>query len=90
MVNGRKVKMHIIDRHRKEKRKARSPSPSVIDGRSAKRGRPPGPTSSTAISFSWIEDPTDYRNYETLLFQVYQFYTSKLENDPQVAWDSWQ
>ena len=29
MVNGRTVKMHLIERHRKEKRKASSPSPSV-------------------------------------------------------------
>src|ERR1700722_7145531 len=29
MVNGRMVKMHLIERHRKEKRKARSPSPTV-------------------------------------------------------------
>ena len=29
IVNGRMVKMHLIERHRKEKRKARSPSPHV-------------------------------------------------------------
>jgi hypothetical protein len=29
MVNGRTIKMHLIQRHCKEKRKARSPSPNV-------------------------------------------------------------
>jgi hypothetical protein len=90
MVNGRTVKMHIIERHRKEKRKARSRSPSVIDGRSAKCARPRRPTCSASISFSRIEDPTDYRNYQNLLFQVDQYYNSKLENDPHTAWDAWQ
>jgi hypothetical protein len=29
MVNGRIVKVHLIERHRREKRKAGSPSPTV-------------------------------------------------------------
>ena len=37
IVNGRTVKMHIIERHRKEKRRTRSPGPIVGNGRSTKR-----------------------------------------------------
>src|SRR2546423_15473001 len=39
IVNGRKVKMHIIERYRKEKRRARSPEPSKMINRCAKRAR---------------------------------------------------
>jgi hypothetical protein len=89
MVNGRMVKLQVIERHRKEKRKARSPSPSVIDGRSTKLARPGGPTCSASISFSRIDDPTDYRNTQNLLFQVDQYYNSKLENNSHAAWEAW-
>jgi hypothetical protein len=89
MVNGRMVKLQVIERHRKEKRKARSPSPSVIDGRSTKLARPGGPTCSASISFSRIDDPTDYRNTQNLLFQVDQYYNSKLENNSHAAWKAW-
>jgi hypothetical protein len=114
MVNGRMVKMHLIERHRKEKRKARSPSPTVslalrdvlkswsdlkkssnrdtmaLSGRSTKRARRSGSTYSVSISFSRIEDPTDFRNFENILFQVDQYYSSKLGNDPRSAWNSWK
>jgi hypothetical protein len=111
MVNGRMVKMHIIERHRKEKRKAGSTvslalqdvlkswsdlrkfsnrdTMALSGGRSTKRSRRSGPTCSVSISFSRIEDPTDFRNFENILFQVEQYYSSKLGNDPRGAWDSW-
>jgi hypothetical protein len=90
MVNGRMVKMHVIERHRKEKRKAGSPSPSVADSRPTKCARLRRSTYAGSISFSRIEDPTGYRNYQNLLFQVDQYYNSKLENEPHIAWDAWQ
>ena len=114
MLNGRTVKMRVIERHRKEKRKARSPSPDVSlalrdtlkrssdikkftdrttvalsDGRSSKRARPQGRTCSALISFSRIKDPAEYRDSQNLLFQVDQYYKSKLEKDPHAAWDAW-
>jgi hypothetical protein len=115
MVNGRTVKMHLIERHRKEKRKASSPSPSVSlllrdvfkswsdlkkfsncdtmavsGGWSTKRARQPGPMCSVSISFSRIGDPTDFQNFENILFQVEKYYGSKLGNDPRRAWESWK
>lgn len=90
IVNGRTVKMHIIERHRKEKRRARSPGSVVTDGLSTKRACLQRAGFSASISFSRIEDPTDYRNCENLLFQIDQYYNAKLENDPHVAWDAWE
>src|SRR5450432_1953060 len=81
IVNGRTVKMHIIERHRKEKRRARSPGSVVTDGLSTKRACLQRAGFSASISFSRIEDPTDYRNCENLLFQIDQYYNAKLEND---------
>jgi hypothetical protein len=60
------------------------------DRQPAKRARPRGAMCSASISFSRIEDPADYRNYENLLFQVDQYYNSKLENDPRKTWKAWQ
>jgi hypothetical protein len=90
IVNGRTVKMHIIERHRKEKRRARSPGSVVTNGLSTKRACRQRAGFSASISFSRIEDPTDYRNCENLLFQIDQYYNAKLENDAHVAWDAWK
>jgi tetratricopeptide (TPR) repeat protein len=91
MVNGRMVKMHLIERHRRENRKARLPSPTAAlsGGRSTKCAQRSGPMASISISFSRLGDPTDFRTFENLLFQVDQYYGSKLGNDPHRAWDSW-
>jgi hypothetical protein len=90
MVNGRAIKMHVIERHRKEKRRAKHSSPSVIGNPCTKSTPLKPPISSSSISFSRIEDPGEYRNYENLLFQVDQYYNAKLENGPLEAWDAWE
>jgi hypothetical protein len=90
IMNGRTVKMHIIERYQKEKRKVKSPRPSMADTRSTKRACLQRTKVSTSISFSRIEDPAEYRNFENLLFQIDQYYNAKLENDPHAAWDAWQ
>ena len=59
-------------------------------GRSTKRARQPGPTCSVSVSFSRIGDPTDFRNFENLLFQVEKYYSLKLGSEPHKAWDSWK
>src|ERR1700733_4795985 len=63
---------------------------ALSDGRSTKRTRQPGPTRSVPISFSRIPDPTDFRNFEKMLFQVEKYYSVKLGSDPHKAWDSWK
>jgi hypothetical protein len=63
---------------------------ALSDGRSTKRARQPGPTRSVSISFSRIGDPTDFRNFENILFQVEKYYSLKLGSDPHKAWDSWK
>ena len=90
IINGRTVKMHILERHQKEKRKVRSPGPSMAGARSTKRACLQRAGFSASISFSRIEDPAEYRNFENLLFQIDQYYNAKLENDPHAAWDAWE
>jgi len=85
IINGRTVKMHIIERHQKEKRKV-----SMAGARSTKRACLQRAGFSASISFSRIEDPAEYRNFENLLFQIDQYYNAKLENDPHAAWDAWE
>jgi tetratricopeptide (TPR) repeat protein len=63
---------------------------ALSGGQSTKRARRLRPTYSVSISFSRIEDPTDFRNFENILFQVDQYYSSKLGNDPHEAWNSWK
>src|SRR6202044_817011 len=63
---------------------------ALSDSRSTKRARQPGLTCSIPISFSRIRDPTEFRNFENMLFQVEKYYSSKLGNDPHRAWDSWK
>jgi len=63
---------------------------ALSDGRSTKRARHPGPTCPVSISFSRIGDPTDFRNFENILFQVEKYYGLKLGSDPHKAWDSWK
>ena len=115
MLNGRTVKMHVIERHRNEKRKVKPPSTNVnlpsisaakrfsdteklfdcctmasSDARSAKRARLRGPTCSASITFSRIGDPSEYREFENLLFQIDQYFSSKLGHNPRAAWDAWE
>lgn len=90
IINGQTVKMHIIERHHREKRKVRSPGPSMAGARSTKRICLQRAGFSASISFSRIEDPAEYRNFENLLFQIDQYYNAKLENDPHAAWNTWK
>jgi tetratricopeptide (TPR) repeat protein len=41
------------------------------------------------ISFSRIDNPTQYRNAEYLLFQLDHYYSSKLANDPLASFNAW-
>ena len=61
----------------------------LSDGQSAKRARLQAPACVASISFSRIDDPTDYRNPENLIIQIDHYYRSKLEKDPHTAWDAW-
>jgi tetratricopeptide (TPR) repeat protein len=63
---------------------------TLSGGRSTKRAQQSSPTCSVSISFSRIGDPTDFRNFENILFQVEKYYSSKLGNDPHRAWNSWK
>ena len=54
-----------------------------------KRSRKSCQTSLAHISFSRIDDPTQYRNAEYLLVQLDHYYSSKLANDPLASFNAW-
>jgi hypothetical protein len=53
-----------------------------------KRSRKSCQESLAHISFSRIDDPTQYRNAEYLLVQLDHYYTSKLANDPLASFNA--
>lgn len=57
--------------------------------RVTKRSRKSCQASLAHISFSHIDDPTQYRNAEYLLVQLDHYYSSKLANDPLAAFNAW-
>ena len=106
MIRGQEVKEHKIDRYVREKRKAaclppeppssdqHGPAGGALtrrrDAHEGKRARVQRATSFHAISFSRIEDPTEYRNTQDLLTQIDHYFNSKLQNDPYTAWLVWR
>ena len=105
MIRSREIEEHKITRHLKQKRKRSllppdstpleqdkplNASPTTSgDARSRKRARRQRSTSYHAISFSRINDPTEYRNAENVLVQIDQYFSSKLGADPLNAWNTW-
>ena len=54
-----------------------------------KRSRKSYQASLAHISFSRIDNPTQYRNAEYLLVQLDHYYSSKLANDPLASFNAW-
>jgi tetratricopeptide (TPR) repeat protein len=54
-----------------------------------KRSRKSCQSSSAHISFSRIDNPTQYRNAEYLLVQLDHYCSSKLANDPLASFNAW-